>query len=97
MIGTTIPDLIYLDLRMPKLDGFGFLTALRGDSRTAHVPVVMLSNYDEPDLQERGSQLGVPEWLVKADVTPSKLAQRTAGFMWAEAAVDAADRGTQSS
>lgn len=91
LMRTAVPDLIYLDLRMPKLDGFGFLTALRGDARTAHVPVVMLSNYDETDLRERGLELGVLDWLVKVDVTPSALAQRTAELMRAEAAVNSDD------
>lgn len=85
LIGRELPDLVYLDLRMPRLDGFGLLSALRSDSRTAHVPVVMLSNYDEPELRQRGAELGVLEWIVKADVTPSALAERTAALMRAEA------------
>ena len=85
LIGREVPDLVYLDLRMPKLDGFGLLSALRGDERTAHVPVVILSNYDEPELRQRGMELGVLEWIVKADVTPAALAERTAELMRAEA------------
>jgi DNA-binding response OmpR family regulator len=85
LIGQEVPDLVYLDLRMPRLDGFGLLSALRGDERTAHVPVVILSNYDEPELRQRGMELGVLEWIVKADVTPAALAERTAALMQAEA------------
>lgn len=89
IIRSTVPDLIYLDRRMPTLDGVGFLAAVRGQARTAHVPVVILSDYDEPELRERGLELGGLEWLVKADVTCTALARRTADLMRAEAAADA--------
>jgi DNA-binding response OmpR family regulator len=89
LIRASLPDLVYLDLRMPKLDGFGLLSALRADPRTAHVPVIILSNYDAPELRRQGMELGVLEWLVKADVTPSALAQRTAALMRAGAEAEA--------
>ena len=85
MMQRLVPDLVYLDLRMPRMDGFTMLSALRADPATAHVPVVVLTNYDAPELREQGAQLGVLDWLVKADVTPSALAQRTARLMRAEA------------
>ena len=91
MVRRVVPDLVYLDLRMPRLDGFGMLSALRADPATAHVPVIVLSNYDAPELRRQGMQLGVLEWLVKADVTPSALAQRTAGLKRAEAEAVAAE------
>jgi DNA-binding response OmpR family regulator len=91
LIRDTLPDLVYLDLRMPKLDGFGMLSALRADPETASTPVVVLSNYDEPELRERGMTLGVLDWLVKADVTPEALAERTAVLMRAEADAAAFD------
>lgn len=75
------PDLVYLDMRMPGLDGINVLRGLRGDSSTASIPVVVLSNYDEPELRSEGLELGVLEWLVKADVTPMTLAQRTADLL----------------
>lgn len=75
------PDLVYLDMRMPGLDGINVLRGLRGDSSTASIPVVVLSNYDEPELRSEGLELGVLEWLVKANVTPMTLAQRTADLL----------------
>lgn len=91
MMHRVVPDLVYLDLRMPRMDGFSMLSALRADAATAHVPVIVLTNYDAPDLRRQGMELGVLEWLVKADVTPSALAQRTAGLMRAEAEAVAAE------
>ncbi len=48
------PDFIYLDLRLPKLDGFEVLERLRAEPATAHIPVIILSNYGDPEMRERG-------------------------------------------
>ncbi|MEA2638155.1 MAG: two-component system, OmpR family, alkaline phosphatase synthesis response regulator PhoP [Chloroflexota bacterium] len=70
------PDFIYLDLRLPGLDGFEVLERLRSDPTTRHIPVIILSNYGEPELRERGLKLGALEFLVKADTTPAQLSTR---------------------
>ncbi|HEY6783050.1 MAG TPA: response regulator [Candidatus Dormibacteraeota bacterium] len=67
------PDFIYLDLRLPGLDGFEVLEQLRADPATMHIPVIVLTNYGEPELQERGLKLGALEFLVKAETTPAQL------------------------
>jgi DNA-binding response OmpR family regulator len=67
------PDFIYLDLRLPKLDGFEVLERLRAMPTTAQIPVIILSNYGDPELRERGLRLGALEFLVKADVSPNLL------------------------
>ena len=71
-----LPDFIYLDLRLPKLDGFEVLERLRGMPETAQIPVIILSNYGDPELRQRGLRLGALEFLVKADVTPRQLATK---------------------
>jgi CheY-like chemotaxis protein len=68
------PDIIFLDIRLPKLDGLGVLEALRRHERTQQVPVVILSNYSERELVERGLKLGALEYLVKSQTTPAKVA-----------------------
>jgi CheY-like chemotaxis protein len=69
------PDFIYLDLRMPGLDGFEVLERLRADPATMHIPVIILTNFGEPELRERGLRLGALEFLVKADTTPAYLSE----------------------
>jgi CheY-like chemotaxis protein len=71
---TAPPDIIFLDIRLPKLDGLAVLEALRQDTRTKQVPVVILSNYSEKELVERGLKLGALEYLIKSQTTPAKLA-----------------------
>ena len=68
------PDIIFLDIRLPKLDGLEVLEALRRHERTRQVPVVILSNYSERELIERGLKLGALEYLVKSQTTPARVA-----------------------
>jgi len=68
------PDLIFLDIRLPKMDGLGVLEALRKNERTRRVPVVILSNYSEHELVDRGLRLGALEYLVKSQTTPARVA-----------------------
>ncbi len=72
------PDLIYLDLRLPGMDGFDVLQRLRSALETAEIPVIVLTNFGRPELVERGLKLGALEFLIKADTTPARLAE-TAG------------------
>jgi CheY-like chemotaxis protein len=69
------PDIIFLDIRLPKKDGFEVLQALRQNEDTAAIPVIMLSNYGEKELVDRGLKLGAHEFLIKAQTTPSSLSE----------------------
>jgi two-component system alkaline phosphatase synthesis response regulator PhoP len=70
-----LPDLVFLDIRLPKMDGIGLLARLRETDRTESLPVVILSNYAEDDLVRQGLRLGALEYLIKANVTPAQLSQ----------------------
>ncbi|HET9767382.1 MAG TPA: ATP-binding protein, partial [Thermoanaerobaculia bacterium] len=59
------PDLVLTDVMMPGLDGFALLQALRGDSRTRHVPIVMLSARAGEEARVEGLGAGADEYLVK--------------------------------
>lgn len=73
---TMHPDIIFMDIRIPKLDGLGVLEALRADVTTAPIPVVILSNWNEKELVERGVKLGALDHLIKSQTTPVRLSQR---------------------
>jgi CheY-like chemotaxis protein len=45
-LATDVPDLVVTDVEMPHLDGFGLTRHLRGNERTAHVPIVMITSTD---------------------------------------------------
>jgi DNA-binding response OmpR family regulator len=70
-----LPDFIYLDLRLPGLDGFEVLERLRASTTTMHIPVIILTNYGEPESRARGLRLGALEFLVKSDTNPAQLSE----------------------
>jgi CheY-like chemotaxis protein len=75
------PDIIFLDIRLPKMDGFAVLEGLRGSETTRHIPVVILSNYGERELVERGLKLGALEYLIKSQTTPANLSRGVEGWL----------------
>jgi DNA-binding response OmpR family regulator len=59
------PDLVLTDVMLPRLDGFGLLSALRGDSRTSTVPVIILSARAGDESAVEGIAAGADDYLVK--------------------------------
>ena len=73
-------DLIFLDIKLPQLDGLAVLEALRAHERTRGTPVVILSSYGEDDLRERGLSLGALEYLIKSHVVPDEVSRAIPGW-----------------
>jgi two-component system alkaline phosphatase synthesis response regulator PhoP len=69
------PRLIFLDIRLPKLDGIEVLKALKQDPVTAPIPVVMLSNYGRREVVEQALGLGAADFRIKSRTTPTDLAR----------------------
>lgn len=63
------PDLIILDIMMPRISGFDVLDIIRTTPQIAHTRVVMMTALSAPEDRERGEKLGVDEYLVKSQVT----------------------------
>jgi two-component system alkaline phosphatase synthesis response regulator PhoP len=75
------PDLVLLDLLMPRLGGVEVLRALRADERTRAMPVLILSNSSrEQDVAEI-ERLGVSGYLVKANLSLQALAERVTALL----------------
>ena len=70
---TSRPEFIFLDMRMPRMGGVEVLRSLAASDGTRNIPVVMLSNYDEPGLVKECLKLGAKEYLVKAGTNPADL------------------------
>ena len=59
------PDLILLDLFMPKLDGHGVLQALKSDPETRHIPIIILSAWSTGDNRKRAKKAGALDFISK--------------------------------
>ena len=64
-----VPDLILLDLLMPKMSGIDVLTQLRADPVTAGIPVIILSNSSREEDKAHASRLGAAGYYVKANLS----------------------------
>ena len=69
------PDLILLDLIMPKLNGFDVLRALKSDAATADIPVIILSNLGQDRDVQQAMEAGAAAYFVKADLSLQALVQ----------------------
>ena len=67
------PDLVFLDIRMPVMDGMEVLRQLAANPATGEIPVVMLTNYDDSRYLAESVRLGAKEYLVKAGTLPADL------------------------
>lgn len=64
-----MPDLILLDVMMPKISGFDVLDILRSTPETKSTKVIMLSALSQESDRQRGEQLGADKYLVKSQIT----------------------------
>lgn len=70
------PDLVLLDIILPKLDGFEVLKSLGADPAGKAIPVILLTNLSQKDEVKRGLELGARDYLIKAHFMPSEVVKK---------------------
>ncbi len=70
------PDLILLDILLPKMNGFDVLRKLKGDPTTKNVPVILLTNLGQKSDVTQGLDLGAADYLIKAHFMPSEVVDK---------------------
>ena len=75
------PDLIILDLMIPKKDGFEVLEEIKKNPDTAGIPVIVLSNLGQQTDQDRALHLGANEYLVKVDNPIQEVINKVKGYL----------------
>jgi DNA-binding response OmpR family regulator len=70
------PDIILLDIIMPKMNGFEVLEKLRDSAVTKDIPVILLTNLNQKDEIEKGMSLGATDYLIKAHFMPSEVVDK---------------------
>lgn len=74
------PDLILLDLIMPKMNGFEVLKEVKADPSVASIPVMVLTNLSQTNDETEARTLGAVDFIVKADVSLKDLLARIDGL-----------------
>lgn len=62
-----LPDIILLDLMMPKMDGFAVLSQLKGRDQYKNIPVIVTSNLSQPEDKQKALTMGANDYIVKSD------------------------------
>ncbi len=79
----TVPRLVLLDLKMPRVDGIEVLRAIRADERTKRIPVVVMTSSQEESDVAKTYDLGVNSYVVKpVDFAAMAELARHAGYYW---------------
>jgi DNA-binding NarL/FixJ family response regulator len=86
------PDLVLCDITMPEMNGHRVLETLRAEARTAHVPFVFLTGWDETEDVRTGMNLGADDYLTKPVVPDELMATIRARLRRAELAMKAGPR-----
>jgi len=76
-----LPDLILLDLILPKKDGFAVLTELKQDNATMHIPVIVLTNLEGNADVERTLELGATTYLVKTNYKLEEIVEKVKSIL----------------
>lgn len=70
------PDIVLLDILLPKLDGFVVLEKIKADPETRDIPVILLTNLGQKDDVDKGLKLGAADYLIKAHFKPSETVEK---------------------
>ncbi len=70
------PNLILLDIVMPKKDGFEVMEELAADQELKKIPVIIVSNSGQPVEIERVKKLGAKDWLIKTEFDPKEVVDK---------------------
>ncbi|MCL2020201.1 MAG: response regulator [Oscillospiraceae bacterium] len=64
-LNDVVPELILLDIKMPKINGLDALKMLKTESVFGNIPVIFLTSKDDPDTKARGFELGAIDFIAK--------------------------------
>ncbi|OWK27453.1 MAG: hypothetical protein US76_04490 [Parcubacteria group bacterium GW2011_GWA2_38_13b] len=75
-VKSEMPDLVLLDIVLPKMDGFCVLKKIKDNEKTNKIIVILLTNLGQDFDVERGLELGAAAYIVKAHFTPSGIIEK---------------------
>lgn len=75
------PNLILLDMILPRLSGLDVLTLLNQDSYTKNIPVIILTNDADQTKNKKALKMGAKEYLIKAMYTPEQIVEKIKRYL----------------
>jgi len=75
------PDLIILDLMLPKKDGFAVLEEIKKSPQLANIPVLVLSNLGGKSDQDRAKSLGAREYMIKVNFSMQEVVDKAKSYL----------------
>ncbi len=75
------PDLVILDLIMPKTDGFLVLEYLKKSEKWKHLPVIVSSNLSQSEDIVKATKLGADDYIIKSDLSMKVLGEKIKKFL----------------
>ncbi|MFH1401370.1 MAG: response regulator [Parcubacteria group bacterium] len=71
-----MPDIVLLDIVMPKMGGFEVLEKMAKEDSLKKIPVIIISNSGQPVEIDRAKRLGVKDWLIKTEFDPEEVLEK---------------------
>lgn len=71
-----LPDIILLDVMLPKMNGFEVLEKIKSEQATKDIPVILLTNLSQKNEIDRAMNLGAVDYLIKAHFMPSEVVDK---------------------
>ncbi len=71
-----IPDLILLDVVMPRMGGFEVMKELQKKKEFSKIPIIIISNSGQPVELDLAQKLGAKDWLIKTDFEPQEVIEK---------------------
>ncbi|MBU0731884.1 response regulator [Patescibacteria group bacterium] len=76
MVKKEKPDIILLDIVLPKMEGWDVLKAIKDDLEVKDIPVIILSNLGQEEDVRKGQSLGAADYLIKAHFVPREVIEK---------------------
>ena len=73
------PDIILLDIIMPKMGGFEVMEEIAKDPELKKIPIVVISNSGQPVELDKARDLGAKDWLIKTEFDPQEVIEKVIG------------------